>query len=95
MIPLTGGGPDFSPVFDDERLVECRRRSRYLNPDHEKMCGSGYKVTFTFKGLKPGRTRLVIEERSPIVPPQDHINIIEVGDDLSIALTPQKVREID
>ena len=45
-----GGGPSFSATADDPSILSWTQKSKYHDPNHEKMNGAGFTVTFTFTG---------------------------------------------
>ena len=90
-----GGGPEFNVVISDESIVSYDRKSKYRDPDHEKMNGSGYDVTITFTGIKPGETTVIIEERSPIADNLDHKYRITVDDELNVQIEQLSVKDIN
>ena len=81
-----GGGPSFSAIAEDESLLTWEKTVAYANPDHEQMDGSAFTVTFAFTGLKPGSTKLTIEQRSPISGNLDHIYTATVDERLRVSL---------
>ena len=85
-----GGGPEYSVEIEDPSIISCERKIYYAKPDHEQMTGAGYTVTFTFTGLRPGRTTLTVSGRSPIVPEEDEIYDVSVSRALDVSL---KLRE--
>ena len=90
-----GGGPDFTVVPDDPALVSWEERHAYAKPDHELMTGAGYTVSFTFTGLKPGETRLTVQERSPIAENLDHYYTLTVDAALNVTLRYEGQRDPD
>ena len=89
-----GGGPEFNVVIADESIVSCDGDVKYDEPDHEEMDGAGYDEIFTFSGLKPGETTVVIEERSPIADNLDHKYRITVDDELNVQIEQLSVKDI-
>ena len=90
-----GGGPEFNVVIADEGIVSYDSRSKYRHPDHEKMNGSGYDVTITFTGIKPGETNVIIEERSPIADNLDHRYRLIVDEDLKVKIEEISVKDLN
>ena len=90
-----GGGPDFNVVIADESIASCESRSKYNKADHERMNGAGYQVIITFKGIKPGETTALIEERSPIADNLDHRYRLVVDDELNMTLELLSVKDIN
>lgn len=89
-----GGGPSFSATADDPSILSWTQKSKYHDPNHEKMNGAGFTVTFTFTGTQPGSTTLLIEERSPIAGNYDHIYAVTVAEDLSVSLVWTETRDL-
>ncbi len=90
-----GGGPEFQVVIADESIVSYASKSKYRNPDHERMNGSGYDEIITFTGKKPGETTVIIEERSPIAENLDHKYRITVDEELNVATEQLSVKDIN
>ena len=90
-----GGGPDFNVVLEDESIVSYKRSREYNDPDHEEMDGSGYRVRYSFTGLKPGETDMTVEERSPIADNLDHLYKVRVSDNLQVEIEVLETRSID
>ncbi|MBR1421944.1 MAG: hypothetical protein IJ571_00680 [Ruminococcus sp.] len=82
-----GGGPEYTAEIEDETIVTCSCVRHYAKQDHEKICGAGYDVVFTFKGLKEGKTTMKISSFSPIVPPAEEKYLVTVDGDLNVKLT--------
>lgn len=89
-----GGGPDFTVVMDTD-IVSCKSEKIYGNPRHAEMEGSGFKVKFTFTGLKSGEARMTIEERSPIAENLDHIYSVKVDEDLNVTIKLLTTEDLD
>ena len=90
-----GGGPEFNVVIADESIVSYDSKSKYRDPDHEKMHGSGYDVIITFTGIKLGETTVIIEERSPIADNLDHKYRVAVDDELNVQIEQISVKDIN
>ncbi len=90
-----GGGPEFNVEIADESIVSYASRSKYRDPDHGKMHGSGYDEIITFTGVKPGQTTVIIEERSPIADNLDHKYRVTVDDELNVQIEQLSVKEIN
>ena len=90
-----GGGPEFNVVIADESIVSYVSRSKYRDPDHEEMHGSGYDEIITFTGIKPGETTMIIEERSPIADNLDHKYRVTVNDELNVQIEQLSVKDIN
>ncbi len=89
-----GGGPAFDVYIDDNEIVSYERKVRYRNADHAKMTGSGYTVTFSFTGIKPGETKMLIEERSPIADNLDRKYNVVVDEELHVSIEELSVVDI-
>lgn len=86
-----GGGPTYKIVLEDPTLVSYESVRQYHNPNHDQMTGSGYTVTVTFTGLKPGQTTLTVQARSPIAENYDAIYTVLVDDALQVTLIEERV----
>ena len=82
-----GGGPVFNVVFSEDGIASCSTECIYAREDHENLCGAGYRVILTFRGLTPGTTEVTVEERSPIAENLDHRYVLTVDEDLNVVLT--------
>lgn len=90
-----GGGPNFSAAVEDAALLTWTQTKEYEKKDHEELTGAGFTVTFTFTGLKPGKTQLTVEERSPIAGNWDHTYAVTVEEDLRVTLEEITERNTD
>ena len=90
-----GGGPDFTAVAQDASIISWQKTKDYGREDHNEIDGAAFTVTFTFTGLKPGKTELIIEERSPIAGNTDLVYAVTVGEDLSVTLEQTEARNLD
>lgn len=81
-----GGGPEYSVSIDDEGIIAYDIRRKYHKPDHAMMCGSGYDVIFSFRGIMPGRTMMTISARSPIAENYDDKYSVTVSDSLEVTI---------
>ena len=88
-----GGGPDFNVVIEDGGIVSCECSREYNDPDHEETDGAGYRVKYSFTGLKPGETGMTIEERSPIADNLDHIYRVRVDEELHVEIELIETRD--
>lgn len=82
-----GGGPEYTAKVDDETVVSFSCVRRYADKDHGKICGAGYDVVFTFRGLKEGETEVKISSFSPIVPPEEESYHVSVDSELNVKMT--------
>ncbi|MBO7519563.1 MAG: hypothetical protein J6T73_02190 [Clostridia bacterium] len=89
-----GGGPSYDVKIEDESIAAYKQAHYYLNPDHDRMCGSGYEVNISFTGLKPGKTTAVIECRSSIADSFDTIYDITVDVDLAVTVTERERKDL-
>lgn len=85
-----GGGPEYTVKIDDESIVQYTQSSKYSNPNHAEMDGSGYTVNIIFVGIKPGKTTATVEARSPIADNFDAIYDITVDSDLKVTATERE-----
>lgn len=86
-----GGGPEYRVVLDDPALLSYRSDVYYYKEDHEQMTGAGYRVAYTFTGLKAGATTLIVESRSPIAGNCDYVYDAVVDEALNVTLTERAV----
>ena len=87
-----GGGPEYTAVVADPEIVSVSSSKRYNSIFHSFLTGSGFDVTFTFKGLKPGETTVTIEERSPLTGNTDIVYSVKVD---KAGVTLEKLTETD
>lgn len=90
-----GGGPSYTAVAEDASLLVWEQTRDYGKKNHAELEGASYTVTFAFTGRQPGKTRLTVEERSPIAGNYDHIYAVTVGEDLSVTLELLEERDLD
>lgn len=88
-----GGGPEYTAEIADPDVLACEYDIFYPKADHDRMPGSGYTVTFTFRGLKSGETDVTVSARSPIAENYDAIYRAAVDEGLNVTL--RKVAVID
>jgi len=81
-----GGGPEYNVIIKDESIVSYTAVREYAKADYDMMTGAGYDMVYTFTGLKPGKTDMVIEARSPIADNFDINYRIIVSEDLSVKI---------
>ena len=79
-----GGGPEYSVEVSDPTVVSFTRKTAYDSPDHEEMDGAGYRVIFTFTGLRPGETQAEITSRSPITEGEIYVYALTVDGQLNV-----------
>nr|MCR5773737.1 rhodanese-like domain-containing protein [Lachnospiraceae bacterium] len=89
-----GGGPEFRALIDDPEIVAYDQTRYYGDKDHDNNTGSSCTVEFSFTGLKPGKTKMRIEERSPIADNLDREYDVSVGDDLKVTVEEISVEEV-
>lgn len=88
-----GGGPEYSVEIEDSSVVKYERANKYNKPNHAEMEGSGYTVTFTFTGLKPGATTATVKARSPIGENFDTVYEIIVDKSLKVSVNERETKE--
>ena len=81
-----GGGPEYNVIIKDESIVSYTAVREYAKADHDMMTGAGYDMVYTFTGLKPGKTDMLIEARSPIADNFDINYRITVSEDMSVKI---------
>ena len=89
-----GGGPEFTVVIADGAVAAYRQTRQYANPDHEEMCGSGYRVFISFTGLKAGNTTVTVKARSPIADNYDAVYDLSVSESLAVTVTERERTEM-
>ena len=90
-----GGGPKFSVIIDDPEIVSSELSSdRTVDPNSTET-GTGYRVICTLTGLKPGKTNVTVQERSPIADNLDHIYTITVSDNLNVTTNERGAFEVE
>ncbi len=89
-----GGGPEYTVAIDDPGVLSVTRSVRYAKADHAFMTGAGYTVTFTFAGLAPGATGLVVSARSPIAENFDASYRATVDEDRKVTLEPVRQEDV-
>ena len=82
-----GGGPEYSAEFAQEGIAGYTCVREYAKKSKEPICGAPFFYVFTFRGLRPGCTKLKISSFSPIVPPEQEEYLVEVDESLHIKLT--------
>lgn len=90
-----GGGPSYRAVVEDASLVSVTQRTEYGRRDHAEIDGAAFEVVFTLRGLRPGETRLTVEERSPIAGNFDRLYALCVAEDLSVSVRELSVTDLD
>ena len=89
-----GGGPEFD-ILIDEDIVSWERTKAYAKANHAELDGAGYDVTFTFTGVRPGETRLIVQERSPIGDNLDRIYAVKVDEALNVSIEHLTTENLD
>ena len=79
-----GGGPEYAAEVSDPTVVSFTRKTAYASPDHEEMDGAGYRVIFTFAGLRPGETQAEITAWSPITEGEIYVYALTVDEQLNV-----------
>ena len=90
-----GGGPEYSTLIEDTTVVSCSSERKYNKSNHEELDGAGYNAVFTFTGLKPGETKVTVQERSPIGDNRDIVYNVKVADDLSVTITELTTEDLN
>ena len=89
-----GGGPEFTVYIDDESIVSYRREVRSSESDDSGESVDGYTVIYSFTGLKPGETEMLIEERSRAAENRDRKYIIRVDQDLNVYIEETSIVDV-
>ncbi len=87
-----GGGPSYAVEIADPTVLKCSMKKEYKSPFHNQMKGAGFRVTFTFTGLKPGETAFTVAVRSPITGNEELYYTASVDDALRVTLNAQTRR---
>ena len=85
-----GGGPEYSVEFEDPSLVTYSTLREYDDPEHEMMTGSGYRIVYTFTGLKSGATDMTVRSYSPLTESFESHYTVTVGEDLAVTLRAER-----
>ncbi len=80
-----GGGPLYDVDTEIKGIVTWYYKKQYMNPNHGKMCGSGYDVEFSFYPLREGKASVLITGKSPICPKKVKHIFFCVDSDFNIA----------
>ncbi len=81
-------------TVDDPGVVSCGRSVSYAREDHDKLTGAGFTVTFTFTGLKPGRTKLTVRARSPVADNFDAVYEAYVDEGLNVRIVQLEIMDL-
>ena len=82
---FAGGGPEYDVVIEVPEIVEVKKEYKY-NLRKEDVDGAGYKIIFSFIGLKEGSTRIVVHGGSPIADFPDTVYNAKVDSSLHLEL---------
>lgn len=87
-----GGGPEYDITFEDDTIATYSVEKKYRDPDHDKMTGSPFTYTYIFKGVKPGTTKMTVEEtlQGGSLLEDRKYYIVTVCDDLTIIIEEDK-----
>lgn len=80
-----GSGSSFSLKLDSD-IVSYERMKKYDQPGGEKLKGGGYDIVYSFKGLKPGETTFIVEERSVLLGNTDYVYSLKVDESLNVSV---------
>ncbi len=89
-----GGGPEYSLILNSD-IVSWKRLRKYAKANHEELDGAGYTITYTFTGLKPGETRMTIQQRSPIAGNLDIFYSVKVDEKLNVEIKQITTDDVD
>ncbi len=87
-----GGGPEFDIELDSD-IVTCTRRKEYFDANHDELDGAAFRIIYTFTGVAPGETAMIVKERSPIAGNYDHTYSVKVDEKLNVSI--EKLETID
>lgn len=80
-----GGGPEYTCTMESAGVATWSCRRHYLSPDHEKMCGAGFDVVFSFHPLRPGKTSALVKGMA-FYGPEPAIRVrLEVSDAMAVS----------
>lgn len=86
---FSGGGPEFQVTLEDPGIA-AYTSMRVDDPDSQGMPGAGYRLIYSFTGLKPGSTTLTVSARSPIASLPDSTYTLFVDDHLNVRILPSR-----
>ncbi|MDO4867111.1 MAG: hypothetical protein Q4C10_11205 [Clostridia bacterium] len=89
-----GGGPEYQVAIEDPEIASFACRTEYDDPDGAELLGAGFRIIYTFIGLKPGTTRLIVTQSSPLVEHCDAAYTLAVDEALNVTLSPDGPRVI-
>ena len=80
-----GGGPSYDVELGSDIVsYECKRK--YARADHDRLCGAGYDVIYTFRGVRSGQTTMKVKMRSPIAGNEDRTYAVTVDEHLNVGI---------
>lgn len=82
-----GGGPEFTAAVEDPTVLTFKYQKRYSSPRHREMTGAPFTAAFTFRGLKPGESRVTVRAISPITGTAEYVYLARVDEALAVTLT--------
>lgn len=82
-----GGGPEYQVAIEDPEVASFACRTEYDDPDGAEILDAGYRIIYTFTGLKPGTTRLTVTQSSPLVERYDAAYTLAVDEGLNVSLS--------
>ncbi len=91
-----GGGPDFSLTLDAPEKVDWYRQNQYDSPQEPQPPGSGYTVSYVFRGRIPGDAIATVCVNSPLSANHegDHswdlVYILRIDNDYNVAVILQE-----
>jgi len=89
-----GGGPSFTVKIEDPAIAAYTADRFYFDRNHNELDGAAFEEVFTFRGLEPGRTVVVVSARSPIADNYDATYLCAVNDSLEISLELLNTRDV-
>ncbi|MBP5289411.1 MAG: hypothetical protein J6Z79_06045 [Clostridia bacterium] len=81
-----GGGPEYEAEMDPPGIVTWVWNKVYYDADHDKQCGSGFDVIYTFRPLRPGKTRATVTGQAFYGPEPTRLLDFTVDDDLRLTV---------
>ena len=55
-----GGGPSYDVELGSD-IVSYACKRKYARADHDRLCGAGYDVIYTFRGVRSGQTTMKVK----------------------------------
>ena len=85
-----GGGYEYTAIIEDPELLAFTASREYSSNWKAYDSGSAYHAVFTFTGLKPGETKVIITAESPILEYYEMTYDASVDEALNVTLSPEK-----